>query len=264
MQAPTENGLRCVVLTATVNVQPDMCMTVRSGSQERLDDYRRAFAMWLDHPSVFRIVLVENSGFDLSVFSKMAERHPDKRCEFLSFVCPRFDGSRGKGYGESFCIEKVVQDSKLVRQSSHFVKVSGRYFLRNIDDLFAYLFAHPHLDVVCSFKRNLAWVDSRAYACTIGFMEQYFLPIRDQIDDSMGINFEHVLARAAHMLMAHGGSWSMMPSFPEIEGIHATDNRSFHVNPMELRIRRLAHQVKLRLLGANSLDKNYRTIGKPV
>src|SRR5215472_863042 len=116
----------CVILTATISVQPDMCLTIRTDLSARLNDYRQAFIKWLNNPSAERIVLVENSGHDLSEFITLASRYPSKRVEFLSFKCVNFDGARGKGYGEMLCLDHVLRESKLLRESRHFVKASGR------------------------------------------------------------------------------------------------------------------------------------------
>ena len=92
----------CLLMTATVQVKDSMVFTARRDTETRLEDYKQAFRLWLACPDVKSLVVVENSGFDLTVFAEMASRVPDKNVEFLSFVCPDFDGSLGKGYGRCF------------------------------------------------------------------------------------------------------------------------------------------------------------------
>lgn len=246
---PRSDDYPCVLLTATVSVRSDMCLTVRTDTGTRLNDYRQAFHKWLAAPSVRKIVLVENSGFELSEFAAMSSKYHAKAVELLTFQSPPFQGSRGKGYGEMLCLQHALRESALLRSSGHVVKASGRYFLRNVDRLLDYLCRHPDLSAVCNLKRNLTWADSRAFAASVSFLEQYFVPRHELIDDSLGVCFENVLACAVHQLLADGGHWSMMPWLPEIEGIHATDNKRYRLGYLEIRARRLLHYLRLRLMG---------------
>lgn len=243
----------CIVLTATITVKPDMCLTERKDYSTRLSDYRNSFQKWLDNRSVERIVVVENSGYGMEEFSAAARAVPGKQVEFLSFAAPEFDGARGKGYGEMLCLEHAIRNSRLLAGSGYFIKVSGRYYLRNADKLMMHLNAHPYLEAVCNLKRNLTWADSRAFAASTEFLTEYFTPMRELINDSQGVCFENVLARAVHRLMADGGKWSMLPEPPIIEGIHATDNRRYRLNPLDLVGRQIVHGLRIRLLGGTKL-----------
>lgn len=239
----------CIVLTATVTVPQDMYMTVRTDHATRLNDYRQAFAKWLSNPHVTRIVLVENSGYDLSEFVEASRRYPSKRVECLSFTSG-FDGGRGKGFGEMLCLDQALGRSELLRECSHIVKASGRYYLRNVGKLLSFLRQRPELDVVCNLRHNLTWADSRVFASSTRFLHEKFLPLQSSVSDSKGVCFEHVLARAAHQSMAEGGQWSMMPAVLRIEGVSATDNGIYGTNPIKLGVREAAHWLHLLLLGS--------------
>jgi hypothetical protein len=205
-------------MTATVRVKDSMVFTARRDTETRLDDYKQAFRLWLACPDVRSIVVVENSGFDLTVLAEMASRVPDKNVEFLSFVCSDFDGSLGKGYGEMLCLEHCLQHSKLLASSPRFLKVTGRYYLTNASAVMHFINSRCDAEVICDMLLNLSWADSRAFGGSTEFLRTYLCPMLDQLNDSQGSSIEHVLARAAHLVMANNGKWALPPFPLQIQG----------------------------------------------
>jgi hypothetical protein len=241
----------CVILTATVEVK-DTSFTLRTDTATRLNDYKQAFLKWVHTPSVKSLVLVENSGFDLAEFQRIADSIPHKKIELLSFTCPPFDGRLGKGYGESFCLEYASQHSKLLTASNYYLKATGRYYLRNAHSFLDFIAQNPDVDVVCNLTKNLTWADSRVFGGKTKFLEQYLYPLRESINDSADVYIEHVLARAIHTQIGDCGRWELPPELPEIEGISATINTSYRVNPFRALARRKLYQLKRRLVAAHS------------
>ena len=223
-----------------------MCFTPRRDTRVRLTDYKNAFRRWIEDPETESIVLVENSGFELSDFEAIASSNPEKQVEILSFKCPPFDGSRGKGYGRCCVLSIALGHSKLVRASQRFLKVSGRYFVANSAALIRFLTNHAEVDVVCNFRSNLTWADSRAFGGSTRFLEQYLCPRKDQINDSERCWFEHVLARAVHQQLAESGTWSMTPEALEIVGVSATLERSWNRGHLGRLKQRLRHRLIIR------------------
>jgi len=241
----------CVILTATIAVK-DVSFTLRTDTATRLADYKQAFLKWVNNPSVQSLVLVENSGFDLKEFQEIADSVPDKKIELLSFTCPAFDGRLGKGYGESFCLEYAAQHSKLLNMSQHYLKVTGRYYLRNARFFLDFIGQNPDVDVVCDLTKNLTWADSRVFGGKTKFLEQYLRPLRSSINDSAHVYIEHVLARAILMQIGNSGKWELPPELPDIEGISATINASYQVNYFKALARRQLYQLKRKLLATHS------------
>jgi hypothetical protein len=225
MKQPDERPQPCLILTATVQVNENLCLTVRRDWRTRLADYRSAFHKWIKDPHVASMVFVENSGFDLSEFAEIAKSATNKRVEFLSFKCPPFDGSLGKGYGEMLCLEYCLQHSKLINSTTRFLKVSGRYYLLKADVLLRFISEQSRSDVICNFKDHLTWADSRAFGGSVQFLKEYLCPMKDQVNETGQSEFEHVLARAVHNLMANSGGWSMTPHALQIDGTSASHGR---------------------------------------
>lgn len=225
-----------------------MSFVVRRDTGTRLEDYKTAFRRWINTPAVPCIVFVENSGFDLTEFRKIASETPDKQVEFLSFKSPPFDGSLGKGYGEMLCLEHCLNHSEILRKSTHFLKVSGRYYLANIAAVFQHLKLYGDIDVMCNLEKNLTWADSRTFGATPKFLRMYFSPMREEINDTKGSSFEHVLARASHKLMADRGQWSPLPEALQIHGVSGSIGDVFTPSAYRRLKDRIRHNLYLRSL----------------
>jgi hypothetical protein len=248
MAIPPANSSICLLLTATIKVKEDVVFTARKDPNTRLNDYKQALTLWLAHPDIKSVVLVENSGSDLSELREIAEKTPEKHVEFLSFAVPEFDGSLGKGYGEMICLQHAIEHSRLLARSSRFVKVTGRYFLRNATDFLHLVGIRRDAEIICDMLLNLTWADSRIFAATPDFLRTYLFPLRDEINDSGGSNFEHVLARAVHVCMANRGVWAEPPFPLEIQGVSGSQNRGWQMSLKEKFELRIRHRLFARFL----------------
>ena len=214
--------LPCLIVTATIAVKDDMSHTVIRDPRVRHEEYKGVLRKWMSTPGDFPIVFVENSGFDLSELRAIASESRQHPVEFLSFHCPPFDGNLGKGYGEMFCLEHCLEHSETLRSATRFVKVTGRYYLKNARAFMAYVAMRVDADVVCNLLVNLTWGDSRAFGGKVSFLAEYLVPRKHLVDDSKQTAFEHVLARAGHAAMADGGMCGVPPMPLRIEGSSAS------------------------------------------
>jgi hypothetical protein len=248
MPIPPANSSTCLLLTATIKVNEDVVFTARKDTSARLKDYKQALTLWLAHPDTKSVVLVENSGSDLSELREIATQAPGKKVEFLSFTSPQFDGSLGKGYGEMICLEHALENSQLLAQSPRLVKVTGRYFLANAARFLQFAERRRDAEIICDLLLNLAWADSRIFAATPDFLRNYLFPLRDQVNDSQGSNFEHVLARAVHACMANRGVWAQPPFPLEIQGVSGSQDRGWQMSLKEKFELRIRHRLFARFL----------------
>ncbi len=238
----------CLILTATVQVKHDMAFVARRDTATRLDDYKGAFTRWVQTAGFPLIVYVENSGYDLSEFRNIAASAPEKRVEFLSFVCPPFDGSLGKGYGEMLCLKHCVANSEILRRAPRFFKVTGRYYLANAAALLQPLAERQDLDLLCNLEQNLTWADSRAFGASTEFLEKYFFPRLPEINDTEGSTFEQVLARACHAVMADRGSWAPLPEALQVHGVSGSIGDVFTPTTFTKMKKQIRHALYLRTL----------------
>ena len=243
------NASTCLLLTATIKVKEDMVFTTRKDTNTRLNDYKQALTLWLAHPDIKSLVLVENSGSDISELREIANQTPEKNVEFLSFKVPELDGSLGKGYGEMICLQYAIEHSQLLARSPQFVKVTGRYFLRNATDFLHFADSRRDAAIICDMLLNLTWADSRVFAGTTDFLRNYLFPLKEEVNDSQGSNFEHVLARAVHACMANCGAWAEPPFPLEVQGVSGSQDRGWQVSLKDKFKLRIRHNLFARFLG---------------
>lgn len=234
-----------IILTATIDVKGISHME-RSDAHVRLADYKGALISWLRNPAVDSIVFVENSGYDLNELREIVANHDKCKIsvEFLSFDGQDFPRNLGKGYGEMIALQYAVKHSEILAKTRKFIKVNGRYYVPNIDKIINYFSTYSDLDVMCDFSRRISWSDSRVFAGNFRFLNDYLCSTLDLINDSVGVNFEHVLARAAHRAIADGRNWSLLPCVPRLQGIYATGNIPYKNSIHRMLAKELFYWVK--------------------
>jgi hypothetical protein len=221
-----------VVLTATID--PKLIRgtgTKRVDPAVRLRDYRNAFRLWLANESVKRIVFCENSGSDLSSICELYQPgRSGKEVEFLSFAGQDFDPSFGKCFGELSILAHVAAHSELLRSCPYMLKVTGRLYVGNIARLILRLSRRHRVDVCCNLVENLSYSDSRVFGCTKTFLQECLLPQRPVANESIGMNFEKILARAVHQGLSSGMTWEPLPLAPRFFGVSGTSNVQYNAS----------------------------------
>ena len=125
-----ESGAR-YLLCLTATVTPSQGVTVkRSDPKLRQKDYLEALRFWLHHPDprLDNILFVENSGNDLRLFRELVhdENFRSKDVEFVSTLPMSVPSGLHYGWAELKMLDEAFEVSRLVGQSSHLIKVTGR------------------------------------------------------------------------------------------------------------------------------------------
>lgn len=223
-----ENANRDSLVLLTATVDPGETMFVkRRDPLQRLQDYKTTLRWWLNNLATPAVIFCENSNFDLTEIREIIERYNqyNKKVEILSYDGRAYPPHLGKGYGEMKIIAYALNHSSLIGINTRITKVTGRYCVRNYARILRSIIADRETEIFCDFRGNLSWCPSQIFCGTTDFIGRYLLPLQEMIDDSEGIDFEIVLARAVHRARAEGHKWSMLPELPDIYGIRATDNR---------------------------------------
>jgi hypothetical protein len=107
--------------------------------------------------------------------------------------------------------------------SDRVMKVSGRYFVKNIEAILDDVVEFNGHDIVSSFfQRN--WASSECFCASPRFLRKFLLPLQDEIDDSRGESFERILARAIRGATDAGFTHASFHQSPQLTGISGTYN----------------------------------------
>ena len=206
-----------IILTAAIDIK-GMSFTKRSDIDEREQDYINSLRQWMK--TGLPIIFCENSGHDLSKIYEMTSNY--EKIEILQFDGQNFDKKLGKGFGEQKIIRYVAENSIFFRKSKRIMKVTGRYYLKNIKQFEESLSMINGVSVI--LLRNLTFADGRLIISTPEFLTDYLFSFTSKVNDTQGYYFEHALAQAVHKYMSESGEWTMLPYYPILEGYSGSAN----------------------------------------
>lgn len=239
----------CILLTATINPQ-GVVFVKRSNPIIRENDYIKAFKSWINMQE-FSIVFCENSGYKIDKIKNIIKKHRKKNIEILQFDGQCFPRELGKGYGEAIIIDYAIKHSKLIKSSEYVIKVTGRYFVKNIKKMIDTLSTDNDIYVMADLKKNLSWADSRIFACRSSFVVEYLSKYQNILNDSEGFYLEHALARAVLRAISDGYKWIPLPAKPFIIGCSGTSDTSYKVSKVRWLAGEVVHRFK------NYLNRRY-------
>ena len=128
-----------LVMTACIDPSAGHYRINRADPATRLSDYQRALRFWLSYPDerVRRILFIENSGFPLDSLRSIADRENKlgKETEFISLDCNWYPETSHYGYAEMRMLDLGLQQSRLRRETTHMIKVTGRLTFPALADL---------------------------------------------------------------------------------------------------------------------------------
>ena len=161
--------------------------------EERVFQYMCGLVAWAQPQRVSRIVFTENSGtrFD---FTRITEylRAAGKELEVLVFEGTKDAATRGQGFGEGEILEYAFTNSRLMRETDSFYKVTGRIFVKNFDEI------DVDTEHANAFHRKARKPPKPSKANTVFFkcsrmvFESSLLHAYRDIDEPNGVYFEHV------------------------------------------------------------------------
>jgi hypothetical protein len=150
-----------LVLTATIDVKgmPKAYPTV---AEQRQEDYYNSVTYYVQNqPQIQKIIFIENSGWPLDRVKEAVSDNPHhKQIEFISLNCNDFPRKLGKGYGESLLIEKGLEKSSLINTVTHFAKITGRIYLKNMTQVLESI--AEEYDCLCDYKDH-GWKIKRLF-----------------------------------------------------------------------------------------------------
>jgi len=218
-----------IILTCTIN-PIQMPNLVRSNPEIRFQDYKKSFNFWVNNTFVNKIILIENSNYDLSYFNKIAKDIKNKEIEIISSNSNnRYDKSLGKGYGQYLCLKEVFDQSQIAKTTKYFVDVTGRHCIKNFKAIIEDIIKNES-DIYVNITDNLKFADANIYGGTKNFFINYLLPETKKTNDSQNNIFENCVASATLKAVSDGMNLSKTPIYADIEGFIGTNGKKYKQN----------------------------------
>ena len=219
------------ILILTACIKPiDIPFLERKSEIERLEDYKKTFIKWCKNKLIDKIIFIENSGYDLSFFLNKAKSFQNKKIEIISVnLNNTYDKKLGKGYGEYLCLKEIENQSNLFKESKYFIKVTGRYYVKNYVKFFNEFFKKKS-DIFVCMKDNLTYADSHIFAGTNHFFSNYLLSSIAKTNDTKGVFMEHRLSKSVLLGICDDLKFDHFTIYPDISGIIGTNNKKFKNN----------------------------------
>ena len=218
-----------LILTCTIEPE-DMPNLVRSNSKIRLNDYKKAFNFWIENKYIKKIILIENSNYDLTYFKELAENFKDKEIEILSSNSNNtFDKNLGKGFGQHLSLKEIFQRSEIAKKTGYFVDVGARYCIRNFDEIIEDI-SKSKSDIYINITDNLKFADANIYGGTKKFFTEFLIPETAKTNDSLNNIYENCVAKATLKAISEGMNLSKTPIYADIDGHIGTNGKQYKQN----------------------------------
>ena len=220
-----------------------MSLTVINNPRERQMQYENAIRYYILN-TCYPIVFVENSGTDIS--RSFQEYIKSGRIECLSFIGNQ-NKTRGKGYGESEIIQFALDNSVLIKNNNdmRIAKITGRLIIKNINSIiFIHKFLFKKETILCSINSALTFPDSRFIIASKNIFSK-IVKAKENINDSEGIYFEHVLLQVITGERLHFSPFFIMP---QIEGVSGSTGEKYESKSHDLNFKLKYAKYALKLL----------------
>ena len=215
-----------IILTCTVN-PIQMPNLVRSNPEIRFQDYKKSFNFWVNNAFVNKIILLENSNFDLSYFNEVAKDIKNKEIEIISSNSNNeYNKSLGKGYGQYLCLKEIFDQSQIAKTTKYFIDVTGRHCVKNFKAIIEDIIKNES-DIYVNITDNLKFADANIYGGTKNFFINYLLPETKKTNDSQNKIFENCVASATLKAISDGMNLSKTPIYADIEGFIGTNGKKY-------------------------------------
>lgn len=231
-----------IFLTATVD-PGNVPFNKITNPNERRKQYLDSLNFWLRETDL-RIVLVENSGHDLSQHIEESLRH---RIEFLNFLGN--DSARwSKGYGEMRCFDYASKHSRFFGDADFIYKVTGRLKILNFKKITRWVDRVGDGYVLVDLKDSLRFADSRFFVFRPAFIHEYLVHRERELNDQAGVYFEHVLAKTVLTAVIDGKKVYQFPFYPLFSGVAGTEGKKYKTGFFHNALKQVKYFLKERFV----------------
>jgi hypothetical protein len=227
-----------IVLTATI--LPNEVQNAVSDPEIRKTEYLRALEFYSRFTN--RVFFLENSAY--RVEQNVIEPWPNVQLQKLP---PSSNPARGKGYQEFEMLDAWISGTSGL--PPRWLKISGRYIVRNIENILQECSAEVDCSLIIDQSRRAATARTQVFFVTSEYYRKTFMNLYKQCDDPTGRWIERVLFQA--LRKTENGSYRFFRCRPQFAARSATTGRDYPSS-------RLGNAVKNALRAGNRLfDDKY-------
>lgn len=233
-------GAESYLLVMTATIIPAANAAVRRADpQIRLGDYKQALRYWLRYPhsAADRILLLENSGADLSeLHAIVANENPlNKPVEILSVPGNHIPAGTNYGYTEMQMLDEGLALSQLRRQTTHMIKVTGRLVFptlgKALDIIAAHSAAPLHLLADCrklGFPRRGYDASTQLFVCSHEFYDRVLRDSKREMNSTDVRLLEHLIFRKVIPFKGQPGYYLRFPCNIDPVGYSGFKSKSYN------------------------------------
>jgi len=223
-----------LVMTATILPAANAGVK-RADPRVRLEDYKQALRYWLayTHPAAERILLLENSGAELTELEAIArdENPLGKPVEILSVPGNQIPEGRNYGYTEMQMLDEGLALSRLRRETTHMVKVTGRLVFPSLGKALDRIQKPFELMVECrklGFPRRGYDANTQIFVCSHGFYHGELRNSKELMNSTDIRLLEHLIFRRVISFKGLPGYYLRFPVNIEPVGYSGFKSRSYN------------------------------------
>lgn len=238
--------MRDVTIILTGTIEPNVDFVARANIDQRIEDYRKCISFYLQNTS-HPIVFAENSGFNPKSSEAFDSLLDLDRFTWES-IMPHADLSKGKGFQEFYTIDQLVERGLC---SEYFVKITGRYLVRNAVPLIAKMNAPFHIDLHQKMKVAITGF----FGVNTQFYRTHLFGKYAEVNDAEGRFIEHVVYETIHNDDL-SKSVELLHENAEYEGVSGSHGNTMSRNPYKMKLRSVERSIN-RTLGINKFLIEY-------
>ena len=198
------------LLIITASITPAIgAQVVRVDPTVRRNDYFETLQFWMRNcdQRLGRILFIENSGAGLDDLVREAARYPDKDIEFVSTPPLPLPAGMHYGFLELQMIDFALQRSRLWKESTHVIKVTGRLQFPDLSKLLNKLPSTFEFAVdTCQslpFKLRQAFVPTQLFLTSKAFYEEQLRRSYHELKPDYPFYIEHLFYEKLTRLPLH-------------------------------------------------------------
>lgn len=144
------------------------------------------------------LLFCDNSEADLSEFRDVVPDSLSNRIEFISLPMKGFRPEKGKSYNEMRTLDLAMERSSLLASDDVFIKLTGRYPVRNIRRMVKDLRLLQEAVAICYFRmrfggRHSDLADTRCIAFRKSVWQEHFAGLYETADNATHRHFEGIV-----------------------------------------------------------------------